>query len=393
MAGVPIISGLGAERYSQGREFIPVLNSKQILLASRPFAREQRWRSWWHLATTTLALTAAVVIACSELSLLIRIPVSIVMSLLIVRFFIIFHDYEHGSILRGSRLASVIMFFYGLAALNPPSVWKRSHDHHHRHNSRNFGPNIGSFPLLTLEAYASATRWEKWQYRASRHPLNMVCGYLTVFLLGMCTLPFIANPRRHFDAALSVGFHGFLLWMLSGQLDNLILAGILPFGLSMSLGAYLFYAQHNAPGIRVHVDREWDHVLAATESSSFINMGPIMGWFTGNIGYHHVHHLNAKIPFYRLPEAMRAIPELSVAVRTTLWPKDVLACLRLKLWDPVHKKLVPIPLAFDNSTTPAAEGPVAEQSAEALPGESTDDVVSPEEPVIYSIEQRRKQAA
>jgi acyl-lipid omega-6 desaturase (Delta-12 desaturase) len=335
---------LGAEYYSQGREFTAVHNSKQILLASRPFAREQRWRSWWHLATTVLALAAAVVITCSDLPYFVRIPCSILQSLLIVRFFILFHDYEHGAILRGSKVASAIMFLYGLAALNPPSVWKRSHDHHHRHNSRNFGPNIGSFPLLTLETYASSNSWERFSYRASRHPMNMVLGYFTVFLLGMCLFPFLANPRRHFDAALSVAFHGWLLWMLSGQIDNLILAGILPFALSMSLGSYLFYAQHNAPGIRLHVDREWDHVLAATESSSYIQMGAVLGWFTGNIGFHHVHHLNAKIPFYRLPEAMKAIPALNSSVRTSLWPSDLIACFRLKLWDPVHKKLVPFPV-------------------------------------------------
>jgi omega-6 fatty acid desaturase (delta-12 desaturase) len=274
------------------------------------------------------------------------------------------------------------MFFYGLAALNPPSVWKRSHDHHHRHNSRNFGPNIGSFPLLTLDAYIASSKWERFAYRVSRHPLNMILGYITVFLLGMCLFPFLANPRRHFDAALSVGFHGWLLWMLSGQADTLILAGLLPFALSMSLGSYLFYAQHNAPGIRLHVDREWDHVLAATESSSYIQMGPVLAWFTGNIGYHNVHHLNAKIPFYRLPEAMKAIPALKSSVRTSLRPSEIIACLRLKLWDPVHKRLVPCPVIKALAVRHELREEKLIEQFEAAEGSSLDDSTAEEATII-----------
>jgi acyl-lipid omega-6 desaturase (Delta-12 desaturase) len=69
-------------------------------------------------------------------------------------------------------------------------------------------------------------------------------------------------------------------------------------------------------------------------------MGPIMNWFTGNIGYHHVHHLNAKIPFYRLPEAMAGIEELQSPTVTTLHPRDVLHCMRLKVWDPMAERLL-----------------------------------------------------
>lgn len=272
---------------------------------------------------------------------LIRLPFSLISGLIIVRFFILYHDFEHGTILRGSLLAKVIMYVYGLVSLNPPSVWKRSHDHHHRHNTRNFGPNIGSFPLLTVEAYHSGTKSERFWYAFSRHPLNFVFGYVTVFTLGMVTLPFLANPRRHFDAALSLLVHGGMIYLLSGQMDVLLLAWLIPFALSTGLGAYLFYAQHNSPQIMLHQDREWSHVNAALDSSSFIQMGPVMAWFTGNIGYHHIHHLNAKIPFYRLPEAMAGIlGEEPPSVVTSLYPKDILACLRLKLWDQNKEKLV-----------------------------------------------------
>ena len=85
---------------------------------------------------------------------------------------------------------------------------------------------------------------------------------------------------------------------------------------------------------------EWTYYRGATESSSHMRLGLLMHWFTGNIGYHHVHHLNPLIPFYRLPEAMAAIPELEQPRMTSLRPRDILACLRLNLWDPEKRRLV-----------------------------------------------------
>jgi omega-6 fatty acid desaturase (delta-12 desaturase) len=88
---------------------------------------------------------------------------------------------------------------------------------------------------------------------------------------------------------------------------------------------------------------KWTYERAALESSSFMEMGPVMNWFTGNIGYHHVHHLNPGIPFYRLPEAMAAIPALQRPGKTSLRPADIAACFKLKLWDPEAGKMVGYP--------------------------------------------------
>jgi omega-6 fatty acid desaturase (delta-12 desaturase) len=108
----------------------------------------------------------------------------------------------------------------------------------------------------------------------------------------------------------------------------------LPLAIAMAIGAYLFYAQHNFPDLLVQPRESWDFARAALESSSYMEMGPLMAWFTGNIGYHHVHHLNPLIPFYRLPEAMAALPELQNAKKTSLRLSDIRACFAQKLWDP-----------------------------------------------------------
>jgi acyl-lipid omega-6 desaturase (Delta-12 desaturase) len=317
-------------------------NSQQLALAARPFACEQRWLSWWHLWSTIAVLCGLMVILCSGSPWLIRLPCSILAGLTIVRFFVLYHDHQHGAILKGSKLADTVMLTFGLATLNPPSVWNRSHDHHHGNNCKNFGANVGSYPLVTVEAYEKSSVWQRLRYAAARHPLTIVLGYVTIFLLGMCVVPLAANPKRHLDAALSIACHaGILLWLASGSIDDLWLAGIIPCAISSAVGAYLFFAQHNFPGARLRQGREWDYVDAALHSSSYIQMGPVMRWFTGNIGYHHVHHLNPKIPFYRLPEAMGAIKELQAPVMTSLRPRDIAACLRLKLWDPVAEQHVP----------------------------------------------------
>ena len=115
---------------------------------------------------------------------------------------------------------------------------------------------------------------------------------------------------------------------------------MIPSAVASCVGAYLFYAQHNFPDAVFKDRREWDYHFAALHSSSMFDMSAVMHWFTGNIGYHHVHHLNHRIPFYRLPEAMAAIPELQDPGRTSWRPADVVACLRLALWDPEFDRMV-----------------------------------------------------
>lgn len=317
-----------------------IRTAKQLLLASRPFACEQRWQSWRHLILTLAALAATFAVARSNLPWALRVPASVIAGLVIIRFFILYHDHQHGSILRRSKLANCIMYCFGLAALNPPSVWKQTHDHHHRNNARTLNPNVGSFPLLTVEEYAASSRMGRFHYAIARNPATIALAYVTVFLFGMCIQPIIESPRRHFDAVLSLVVHFTLIWLLCDNLSDMILVWLVPFATASLLGAYLFFAQHNFPGATFHVDREWDYVFAALHSSSYIAMGPIMSWFTGNIGYHHVHHLNEKIPFYRLPEAMAAIEELNCPASTSLRPRDVFACLRLKLLDSKTGQLV-----------------------------------------------------
>jgi omega-6 fatty acid desaturase (delta-12 desaturase) len=170
----------------------------------------------------------------------------------------------------------------------------------------------------------------------------MLTGYASVFLVNMCLLPFLRDPRRYWTSGLALLVHAALsvaLWQVGGP-SVYLTALLAPMLVAYALGVYLFYAQHNFPGVVIRAEEDWTYDDAALEASSYLACGPIMAWFTGNIGYHHVHHLNPRIPFYRLPEAMAAIPELQHPRVTSLHPRDVLACLRQNLWDPARGRMV-----------------------------------------------------
>ena len=331
-------------------------SGKQLLLDSRQYAREQPRVSWWCLLSTLAIFIAlqAVIIFADGLSL--RIAASVGAGLIIIRLFIIYHDHQHRTILKHSRFASAVMTAYGILTCNPPSIWRRSHDHHHKHNSKMYGAAIGSFPLMTVEEYHQATPAQRRAYAATRHPLTFLFGYFTVFLYGMCLRPLLAKPRAHVDCAVALALHlllvGALLWC---GVDILLLTMTLPLVISAMVGSYLFYAQHNFPDARIQPSDQWDYVTAALKSSSYMRMNPVLAWITGNIGYHHVHHLNHHIPFYRLPEAMAAMPELQRPGTTRLTPWDVHACLRLKLWDTDQQCLVPFPPKTKNSAAYSAD--------------------------------------
>ena len=314
---------------------------KELLLATKAFASEDRSRSWWCLFSTMTLYFVSLAVCLSALPLPLRVLSSVVSALLIVRMFIIYHDFQHHAILLHSKLAEAIMYVYGLLVLSPTSVWNRSHDHHHKHNSKETNEHIGSFPVMTCEQYAASTRWQQWQYKASRHWLTIALGYLTVFMGGMCIRAVVISPTRHLDSLIALLLHVALMVGLAFiGWQYVILCLILPLMIACGVGSYLFYAQHNFPSCRLNRHEKWSYVRAALESSSYMRMHPVMRWFTGNIGYHHIHHLNAKIPFYKLPAAMASLQELQKPNATSLKLSDIWACFRSNLWDNQRERFV-----------------------------------------------------
>jgi omega-6 fatty acid desaturase (delta-12 desaturase) len=160
----------------------------------------------------------------------------------------------------------------------------------------------------------------------------------------MCIHPLIVSFSKNKEAILALVFYftlHVLIFINFGWMTSVFFT-VIPHFISGGMGAYLFYAQHNFPTATYKSDEQWGYIDAAMESSSFMKTNRLMHWFTGNIGYHHIHHINARIPFYRLPEVMRGIPMLQQPKTTSLHWREIRRCLTLKLWDEKTKSLVPL---------------------------------------------------
>jgi acyl-lipid omega-6 desaturase (Delta-12 desaturase) len=312
-----------------------MLCGKQLILATKPFAKENRTKSWLYTLSTIgfILLTFAGILLIPYLAA--RIALSILAGLLLVRMFVIYHDHQHHTILTKSPAANFLMTSFGIYMLAPSSIWKRSHDHHHNHNSKLFSASIGSFPIATKQKFSGMTAGERTAYLAIRHPLTIGFGYLSMFVAGMCVGSFISAPKKHLDSLLALVLHIAAAVCLIIFIDwqAWLLLYIIPFTIACGIGSYLFYAQHNFPTVTFATNKDWAYEKAALESSSYMVMNPVMQWFTANIGFHHIHHLNSKIPFYRLPEVMNHFSELQQCKKTSLKPAAIAACLRLKIWD------------------------------------------------------------
>ncbi len=314
----------------------------ELLQATKPYAIEDRATSWRLLIEVLVVWAVCIAAILATPWPLLQLSIAVITGLVQIRIFIFYHDYLHGAILRKSRQADVIMWIVGFYMLAVKSVWKETHNFHHKNNAKIIGSSIGSFPVLTVGMYRGLDPFTRLKYRFARHPLTIFLGYVPVFLIGMSLQPFRRNARKHWQApiALLVHFLGFATAAYFLGLATALCLLIVPTCVTLGGGSYLFYAQHNFPEIELKGRRDWDYTFAALRSSSMFEMSRLMHWLTGNIGYHHVHHLNHRIPFYRLPEAMGAIAELQNPGTTSWRLGDIAACLRLAVWDPDEGRML-----------------------------------------------------
>jgi len=330
-------------------------SGKELIEASKEFAQENKTKSWTELLIT-LFLMAGFLLATflnTTLPLALRIACSIGCGLLYVRAFVIYHDYQHRAILQNSTAAKLIMQSIGIYLLAPETIWKRSHEHHHNNNSKLTITGIGSYPTICKERYLKLTKSEQRMYLINRHPLTILLGYFTLFIYWLNLKSFVQSPGKHLDSLAALLFHfaaGTMIWLTFGM-ATFFISWFFPFLLAFGMGSYLFYCQHNFPGAQFRENQDWKYDHAALNSTSCMTMNPLMHWITGNIGYHHIHHLNSRIPFYRLKEVMYSMPELK-NVSTTNWhPLEMIRCFRLKLWDADRQEMITLSQLKQNQQT------------------------------------------
>ena len=315
---------------------------KDLIKASKPYTLEDRARTWrLFAATVAVQLGFMTGIVLTDVVLL-KAILAVLSGLTTVRLFIFYHDFCHGAIFRGSQAGRVAMTITGWWTMTVPSVWRETHNYHHRHNAKLIGSSIGSYPTVSLKMYRRMQPAQRRAMKVMRHPVSIMAGLITTFVIGMCILPWRRRPEQHRMAPVN-GLAWWTMLAVFGLVlgwQNAFFAWLLPAFIWSAAGSYLFYAQHNFPGAELRERRTWDYTHSALKCSSYFEMPALMHWFTGNIGYHHVHHLNHNIPFYRLPEAMAEMPELQSPGRTSWRPADIAACLRSSVWDGEQGRLI-----------------------------------------------------
>jgi acyl-lipid omega-6 desaturase (Delta-12 desaturase) len=266
---------------------------------------------------------------------------ALVASGFLVRVFILFHDCGHGSFFKSPRANDVLGIVTGILCFTPYYQWRWEHALHHASAGDLDRRGTGDVWTLTVEEYLKASRWKRFAYRLARNPFVLfVLAPLFLFLV-LQRFSSSKAGRRERDsvyltnlallavaACMSLGF-GFKTYLLL-QGGLLLAAGV--------AGVWLFYVQHQFEGVYWERSKEWDYAAAALQGSSFYKLPRVLQWFSGNIGFHHIHHLSPRIPNYHLEECHRAEPLFQTVQPVTL--RTSLKSLTFRLWDEQRRRLV-----------------------------------------------------
>ena len=261
----------------------------------------------------------------------------------LVRLFVIQHDCGHGSFFRArsanDRLGRVI----GVLTLTPYAHWRHQHALHHGTSGNLDRRGEGDVETLTVREFRELPGWRRLLYRIFRHPLTILgLGPLVVFVLRqrLPENPKTASARAWRDVmASNLAIATVLIalaWLVGAR--DLLLVQLPITWLASAIGIWLFYVQHQFEHTYWEPDARWQLHAGGLHGSSHFDLPPVLRWFTANIGVHHIHHLSATIPSYRLGEVLRDHPELRGTNRLTLGRS--LRCFRLALWDENAKRLV-----------------------------------------------------
>lgn len=309
----------------------------------KPFARPDWRRSVWQIINSVIPMIGLFIAMYYSLdvsywlTLLLAVPTAG----FFVRIFIIFHDCGHGSFFKSHSANTIVGYLTGILTFAPYHDWRFNHARHHATCSDLDRRGTGDVWTLTTREYDALSSWKKFTYRLYRNPIVMFgLGPVWLFMISHRFAPRGAKMRERrsvyitnlgllvvaVSVSLLIGFKSYLLI----QLPVILLAG--------TIGIWLFYVQHQYEDVYWNRHDNWDFQAAALEGSSFYKLPAVLQWFTGNIGYHHVHHLNARIPNYNL---QRCHEEFEIFRRVKpLTFLSSLKSLRFRLYDEDTHRMV-----------------------------------------------------
>lgn len=301
-------------------------------------------RSTWQLVNTLVpffSLWAAAAYVYHHFSYWFVLPLVILAGGFMVRAFIIFHDCCHGSFFESKQANEIVGRVLGVFVFTPYDYWKHDHSVHHATAGNLDKRGVGDVPTWTIEEYRSKPWYARLGYRLMRNPfiLLTVVAFYIFAISHRFWLPDAGRREKwsvvYTNLALTVVIAG-LIWLVGWQAFLAIQIPILL--IASGGGIWLFYVQHNFEGTYWEHQKDWDFYQAGLLGSSFYKLPAVLNWFTGNIGYHHIHHLGPRIPNYYLPKAHKENPIFQRVQPLTLLRS--LKSLTYRLWDEERKALV-----------------------------------------------------
>lgn len=289
-------------------------------------------------------LTVLIAAALIEPGVWLAVGLGLAATVFLVRMYSLFHDLTHGSMFASRRANAVAGHLLGFLLFTPFRWWQRQHSLHHAHTGNLDHRGPGEIYTMTVAEYERASTLRRLGYRAYRNPLLLLLvGPSLVFLFER------RFPRRGMTRRILAGVVATNLALAGWVLGWSALLGFGTYALIQgttlvaggAVAAWMLYIQHQYEDTYYEAAGEWSFELAALQGSSYLKLPRPLAWAVGNANYHHVHHLSARIPNYRLRAAHE---EQALFARTPVVTfRSGIAALRLKLWDEEGRALVGYP--------------------------------------------------
>ncbi|MCF6333059.1 MAG: fatty acid desaturase [Draconibacterium sp.] len=301
------------------------------------------WRAIWQIANTFVPYVGLWILIVYSISISYWLTAFLIILAagFLVRLFIIFHDCGHGSFFKSTKANQIVGKLFGILAFTPYYKWHNLHMQHHASVGNLDKRGVGDVWTMTKEEYLASNKKKRLYYRLYRHPVTMFgIGTLYVFLIqNRMTKKDMGRKEKlniYFtNAALALLFVAMSLAI--GFLPFLIIQFLIIYIAGMA-GLWLFYLQHQYEDVSWVRSNKWNYLTIALEGSSFVKFPKLLQWFSGNIGFHHIHHINARIPNYNLAKCYRENTVFSEVKPVTFIAS--LRTLKLRLWDEKIQKLV-----------------------------------------------------
>jgi omega-6 fatty acid desaturase (delta-12 desaturase) len=307
------------------------------------FQAASPWRARWQVINSFVPYVVLwfAMDRALAVSYWLMLPIAILAAGFLARIFIIFHDCGHASFFKSKRANNVTGAVAGLLNLTPYRHWRWQHALHHGTAGDLDRRGSGDIWTLTVQEYLQSTRWRRLLYRLARNPIVLfVIAPLYVFVVHHRFASSAAPDReRHSVRRMNWALLGATLVMSAViGLKAFLMIQLTVSAFAGAVGLWLFYVQHQFEGVYWARSEEWDYTVAALKGSSFYKLPRVLQWFTGNIGFHHIHHLSPRIPNYHLQQCHDADPFFRTIKPVTLFGS--FKSLTFRLWDEKHNAFV-----------------------------------------------------